>query len=95
MTAKNLAKIGAPLPIAALVAMADPACRDQFAGELKHMVMDMRNTEFVKAKQSALVLASYVPDRRTPKTKKSCTRYVEYGCCSRKTTKYRATRRVI
>lgn len=56
-------------PIEALVAMADPTCRDQFAGELKHMVMDMRNNEFVKAKQSALVLSSYVQDRRTLKRK--------------------------
>lgn len=56
-------------PIEALVAMADPTCRDQFAGELKHMVMDMRNNEFVKAKQNAQVLSSYVQDRRTLKRK--------------------------
>ena len=57
-------------PIEALVAMADLTCRDQFAGELKHMVMGMgSNNEFVKAKQSALVLASYVQDHRTLKRK--------------------------
>ncbi|SKA86848.1 CRISPR-associated protein [Thiothrix eikelboomii] len=58
-------------PVEALVAMADPACRDQFAGELKHMVMGMGRdkNEFVKAKQSALVLSSYVQDRRTLKRK--------------------------
>ncbi len=57
-------------PIEALVAMADPTCRDQFAGELKHMVMGMgRNNEFVQAKQNALVLSSYVQDRRTLKRK--------------------------
>lgn len=69
MTAKLGKDWRTSTPIAALVAMADPACRDQFAGELKHMVMDMRNNEFVKAKQSALVLASYVQDRRTLKRK--------------------------
>ncbi len=57
-------------PIEALIAMADPTCRDQFAGELKHMVMGMGgNNEFVQAKQSALVLSSYVQDRRTLKRK--------------------------
>lgn len=57
-------------PIEALVAMADPACRDQFVGELKHMVMGMGgNNEFVKAKQNALVLSSYVQDQRTLKRK--------------------------
>lgn len=54
--------------IEALVVMADPVCRDQFAGELKHMVMGMgRNNEFVQAKQNALVLSSYVQDQRTLK----------------------------
>jgi hypothetical protein len=33
------------------------------------MVMDMRNNEFVKAKQNAQVLSSYVQDRRTLKRK--------------------------
>jgi CRISPR-associated protein (TIGR03986 family) len=56
--------------IEALVAMADPTCREQFAGDLKHMVMGMgSNNEFVKAKQNALVLSSYVQDRRTLKRK--------------------------
>lgn len=54
--------------IEALVTMADPACRDKFTGDLKHMVMGMGgNNEFVKAKQNALVLPSYVQDLRTLK----------------------------
>lgn len=57
-------------PIEALIAMADLACRNQFSGDLKHMVMGMGgNNEFVRAKQNALVLASYVEDKRTLKRK--------------------------
>jgi hypothetical protein len=53
-------------PIAALTAMADPACRQQFSGELKHMVMGMgrNNNDFVTARQNALVLKSYIKDER-------------------------------
>ncbi|MGB3916489.1 TIGR03986 family CRISPR-associated RAMP protein [Thiothrix litoralis] len=52
-------------PIEALTAMADPACRHQFAGDLKHMVMGMgKNNDFVTAKQNAFVLESYVKDER-------------------------------
>lgn len=50
-------------PIEALIAMADPACRQQFSGELKHMVMGKPN-DFVEAKKAGLALASYVDDKR-------------------------------
>lgn len=55
----------ATTPIEALTAMADPACRSQFSGDLKHMVMGMgRNNDFVTAKQGGLVLTPYVQDHR-------------------------------
>jgi CRISPR-associated protein (TIGR03986 family) len=50
-------------PITALTAMADPACRQQFAGELKHMAMGKPN-DFVEAKKAGFVLESYVEDKR-------------------------------
>lgn len=48
--------------IKALLGMADPAKASQFKGALKHMRLEpkKKDNEFLKAKQSALVLLSYV-----------------------------------